>query len=98
MIVNKDIRPGEIAVISRVKRFEKIAMALKKEDIRYELIGSKNFYHEPEILFLVSWLKIIDDINDEISILYLLKSDKYRICDRDIFFLKNIMIYLLCSA
>ena len=54
------------------------------------MIGSKNIYHEPEILFLVSWLKVIDNIYDELSMIYLLKSKKYRIGDRDIFFLKNI--------
>lgn len=89
MIRSKNIKPGKIAIISRRKRFEKIAEALKKEDIAYELIGSKNFYYEPEILFLISWLKVISDIKDELSMIYLLKSDKYRIGDRDIFFLKK---------
>ena len=86
---SRGVKPGDIAIISRRKRFEKIAKALRDNDIRYELIGSRNFYYEPEVLFLISWLKIVEDINDEISMVYLLKSGKYRIGDRDIFFLKN---------
>ncbi len=89
IINNTGIRPGDIAIISRRKRFEKIIGALDKNGIKYNLIGSKNFYYEPEILFLVSWLKVIDNIYDELSMVYLLKSKKYRIGDRDIFFLKN---------
>ncbi len=89
IINNTGIKPGDIAIISRRKRFEKIIKALDKNGIKYNLIGSKNFYYEPEILFLVSWLKAIDNIYDELSMVYLLKSRKYHIGDRDIFFLKN---------
>jgi ATP-dependent exoDNAse (exonuclease V) beta subunit len=89
LIYGKGLKPGDIAVISRVKKFSKIAGALKDAGIRYELIGNTNFYHEPDILFIISWLKVIEDIGDEVSMMYLLKSDRYRIGDRDIFFLKN---------
>jgi len=89
IIKKTDIKPGKIAILGRRKRFEELAKALKNENIRYELIGSKNLYYEPEILFITSWLKIIDNVYDEISIIYLLKSDKYRIGDRDIFYIKN---------
>jgi DNA helicase II / ATP-dependent DNA helicase PcrA len=89
LIFNKGLRPGDIAVLSRVKRFQEIAGSLKARGIRYELVGNKNFYHEPEILFMISWLRLIDDITDEISMTYILKSDRYKIGDRDIFFLKR---------
>jgi len=89
IINNTGIRPGDIAIISRRKRFEKIIGTLDKNGIKYNLIGNKNFYYEPEILFLVSWLKVVGNIYDELSMIYLLKSKKYRIGDRDIFFLKN---------
>ncbi len=89
LIYDKGLKPGDIAVISRVKKFARIGEALKNAGIRYELIGNSNFNHEPDILFMISWLKLIEDIGDEISMMYLLKSDKYRLGDRDIFFLKN---------
>jgi DNA helicase II / ATP-dependent DNA helicase PcrA len=89
-IMNKtEIKPGKIAILGRRKRFDKIMKALKNENIRYELIGSKDLYYEPEILFITSWLKVIGDVYDELSIVYILKSDKYRIGDRDIFYIKN---------
>lgn len=89
MIYKGNIKPEEIAVISRVKKFEKIADALKEAGIKYEMVGNRNFYYEPEIQFIMSWLKVIDDIKDEISMTYILKSGRYRIGDRDLFFLKN---------
>jgi DNA helicase II / ATP-dependent DNA helicase PcrA len=89
LIYNKGLKPGDIAVLSRVKRFQEIAESLKARGIRYELVGNRNFYYEPEILFIISWLRIIDDITDEISMAYILKSDRYKIGDRDMFFLKK---------
>jgi len=89
LIYNKGLKPGDIAVLSRVKRFQEIAESLKARGIRYELVGNRNFYYEPEILFMISWLRIIDDITDEISMAYILKSGRYKIGDRDMFFLKK---------
>lgn len=89
IILYGGIKLRDMAIISRRKRFDGIVSALKKANIKYELIGGRNFYHEPEVLFIISWLKVINNIFDEISITYILKSAKYRIGDRDIFFLKN---------
>ncbi|MDD3818620.1 MAG: ATP-dependent DNA helicase [Actinomycetota bacterium] len=88
-LASEGVSLKEIAILARRKRFEKIIKALDANGIKYELIGGKNFFFEPEILFIVSWLKIIEDINDEISLSYILKSDKYKICDRDIYFIKR---------
>ena len=85
----RGIKFKEIAILARRKRFEKIAEELKSNGIKFELVGGKNFFFEPEILFIISWLRVINDINDEISIIYLLKSKKYKICDRDIYFIKK---------
>lgn len=83
------IKLKEIAILARRKRFGKIIKELEANGVRFELIGGKNFFFEPEILFIISWLKVAEDINDEISLTYLLKSDKYKICDRDIYFIKR---------
>jgi DNA helicase II / ATP-dependent DNA helicase PcrA len=83
------IKLKDMAIISRRKRFDAITEALKKNNIKYELIGGRNFYFEPEILFIVSWLKVINNVFDEVSIIHILKSAKYCISDRDIFFLKK---------
>lgn len=83
------IKLKDMAIISRRKRFDAIVEALKRNNIKYELVGGRNFYFEPEVLFIVSWLKVINNIFDEVSIIHILKSKEYRISDRDIFFLKN---------
>ncbi len=88
-LVESGIKLKEIAIISRVKKFDDIIRVLERGNIKHELIGKKSFFFEPEILFLISWLRIVNNIYDEISIIYLLKSDKYKINDRDIFFLRK---------
>ena len=89
IILYGGIKLKDMAIISRRKRFDAIIRALKENNIKYELIGGRNFYFEPEVLFIISWLKAVNNIFDEASIIYILKSAKYRISDRDIFFLKK---------
>jgi DNA helicase II / ATP-dependent DNA helicase PcrA len=79
----------DIAILARKKRFKYIAEALESHGIRYEVISGRGFYYEPEVLYIISWLMVISDITDELHLLYLLQSQKYRISDRDIFFMKN---------
>ncbi|MHB1334361.1 MAG: UvrD-helicase domain-containing protein [Candidatus Humimicrobiaceae bacterium] len=79
----------DIAVLCRKKRFNEIIKSFRNNNIRYEAIGSKSYFYEPEILFLISWMKIIYDLSDDESVVYLLKSSKYKISDRDICFLRN---------
>jgi DNA helicase-2/ATP-dependent DNA helicase PcrA len=80
----------DIAVLCRKKRFNEIIKSFRNNNIRYEVIGSKSYFYEPEILFLISWLNIIYDLSDDESVVYLLKSSKYKVSDRDIFFLRNL--------
>ncbi len=86
---NRGVRLKNIAIISRRKKFDSITRHLEKKGLKYEMVGSKGFYFEKEILFIISWLYVIYDVYDELNLLYVLKSDKYKICDRDLFFLKR---------
>ncbi|MCL6087063.1 MAG: ATP-dependent helicase [Actinobacteria bacterium] len=79
----------DIAVLCRRKRFKEIIKSFIKNDIRFEIIGSRSYFYEPEILFLLSWLKLIQNINDDEAAVFLLKSSKYKISDRDIYFLRK---------
>lgn len=85
----RGIKLKEMAILARRKRFETIIKELEASNIKFELIGGKNFFFEPEVLFIISWLKIVEDMNDEVSAVYLLRSDKYKIGDRDIYFIKR---------
>ncbi len=85
----KGIMLKDMAILCRKKKFNEIIKILNKENIRYEFIGNKNLFYENEILFLLSWLKLVYNIYDEESLIYLFKSSRYKIPDRDIYFLKN---------
>ncbi|MCE5329953.1 ATP-dependent helicase [bacterium] len=88
-LILQNYKLSDIAVLCRRKRFNEIIKSFKKNNIRYELVGSKSYFYEPEIIFLISWLKLIHNINDDEALVYLLKSSKFKISDRDIFFLRN---------
>ncbi len=88
-LINSGMKLKDIAILARRKRFKEITYELQKNNLRYEVVGSKGFFYEPEILFIISWLMAVQDASDEIYILYLLQSQKYKISDRDIFFLKQ---------
>jgi DNA helicase-2/ATP-dependent DNA helicase PcrA len=89
-LINMGIKLKDIAILARRKRFRAIVSELDENGIKCEVISSKGFFFEPEIMFIISWLIIINNIYEEKYILYLLQSPKYKISDRDIYFLKNI--------
>ena len=86
---NSGICAKDIAILSRVKKFSHITDALDNLNIKYELISSRGFYYEPEVLFIISWLMVIYDCRNALHIINILQSPKYKISDRDIFFLRN---------
>ncbi len=85
----RGVKLKEIAILARKKKFKSIIGELEKNNIKFELVGGKNFFFEPEILFIISWLNVIENMNDELSMVYILQSEKYKICDRDIFYIKR---------
>jgi DNA helicase-2/ATP-dependent DNA helicase PcrA len=87
LLQKQGIKLRDMAVLSRIKRFDSICEALDRNGLKYELVSGRGFFYEPEILFIISWLMILSDINDDVYLVYLLQSQKYRISDRDIFFL-----------
>jgi DNA helicase II / ATP-dependent DNA helicase PcrA len=87
LLKNKGYRLKDMAVLCRKKRFSDLIKKLEKNNIKYELIGGKNFFFEPEVLFIISWLRVLYDVFENANIIYLLKSSKYKISDRDIHFL-----------
>ncbi|MBM3709103.1 MAG: ATP-dependent helicase [Actinobacteria bacterium] len=89
LLIDSGLKLKDIAILARRKRFKNITAALDKNNIRYEIVSGKGFFYEPEILFIISWLMIINNVNDEVYLLYLLQSGKYKISDRDLFFLKR---------
>ncbi len=95
-LIQSGVRLKDIAIFLRRKKFNYILKELENRNIKYEVISSKGFFYEEEVLFLISWLIIIDDIRNEQHLLNLLQSKKYNLSDRDIFFLKNYNIIKDC--
>ncbi|MCL5985683.1 MAG: ATP-dependent helicase [Actinobacteria bacterium] len=78
---------GEIAILCRQKSgFPAISGALAQSGIPYEVVGDVGFYHRPEVVLALSYLKLIDDPSDELSLVIVLKSYPILLCDRDIYF------------
>ncbi len=83
------VKLKDMAILLRKKKFGLLAGKLQAQGLPYEIVGSKNFYYEKEILFILSWLYVAADLYDEKNLIYLLQSEKYKIGDRDLFFLKR---------
>ena len=88
-LIKKGVKLKDIAILARRKRFNYILQELNRNNLKYELISGKGFFYESEVLFIISWLMAIEDIYDEIYILNIIQSPKYKISDRDVFFLKK---------
>lgn len=92
LIKSKNFSYKDIAILCRKKRFDEITVSLDKKDIPYEIIGGRGFYYRPEIIDAISLLKLTHDPGDSIALVRVLKSPKYKICDRDIFHLAKYII------
>ncbi|MCL5257455.1 MAG: ATP-dependent helicase [Chloroflexi bacterium] len=79
---------GAFAVLCRKRAmFPAVAAALDAAGIPYELIGGTGFYDRPEIKDILSYLMVITDPGDNIALARILISPRFRLSDRDIFFL-----------
>ncbi len=87
LLKSEGYRLKNMAVLCRKKRFGELIKKFDKNNIKYEVIGGKNFFFEPEVLFIISWLRTLYNIFENADIIYILKSSKYKISDRDIHFL-----------
>lgn len=87
LVVEQGYGYRDIAVLCRRKLFELISGVFNREGIPYELIGDRSFFYRPEILDAISWLRLTRDPNHGISLVRILQGERFKICDRDIFFL-----------
>lgn len=88
-LMSKGMKLKDIAIVTRKKKYKTIIEKFEESNIRYELISSRGFFYEKEILFIISWLVVINNLREEQHLLNLIQSDKYKISDRDVFYLKN---------
>jgi len=82
----------DIAILCRKKRFDEIILCLDRKDIPYEIVGGRGFYFRPEIIDAISLLKLTHNPDDSVAMVRILKSPRYKICDRDIFHLAKFIL------
>jgi DNA helicase-2/ATP-dependent DNA helicase PcrA len=92
LINNNNFSYKDVAILCRKKRFDEITLYLDERDIPYEIVGGRGFYYRPEIIDAISLLKLTHDPTDSIALVRVLKSPRYKICDRDIFHLAKYII------
>ncbi|MGH2785053.1 MAG: ATP-dependent helicase, partial [Actinomycetota bacterium] len=76
---------GEIAVLCRKKRlFGPIAAVLKEEGIPVEVVDLGGLLQLPEIVDVVSWLRLLEDPGRNIALARVLQGPRWRIGYRDL--------------
>jgi len=61
--------------------------ALRAHEVPYYVVAGKGFYHRPEVLDLVTVLRVIDDPQDEIALARVLRSPMFCVSDEGIYWL-----------
>ena len=84
-LIDQGIKLNDIAVLYRTNaQSRNIEEALLRESIPYRVIGSFYFYNRKEIKDLISYLKVIYNSNDDISLLRIINVPKRGIGDKTI--------------
>lgn len=76
-LIDKGIKKSEIAVLYRTNaQSRNMEEELLKENIPYKVVGSFYFYNRKEIKDLISYLKLIYNPNDDVSLLRIINTPK----------------------
>jgi ATP-dependent exoDNAse (exonuclease V) beta subunit len=79
-------KPDEIAILARTaKRFGEFQQELLQRGIRCVVKRGRNFFEEPEVVDLINWLRVLDNPEDEIALVGLLRSPFFAVPDEEIF-------------
>lgn len=77
ILIKAGINPKDIAVLYRTNAQSRtIEESLLKENIPYKIIGGFYFYNRKEIKDLISYLKLIHNPNDDVSLLRIINVPK----------------------
>ena len=79
-LIKEGIKPENIAILYRTNaQSRNMEEELLRENIPYKVIGSFYFYNRKEIKDLISYLKLIYNSNDDVSILRVINVPKRKI-------------------
>jgi len=76
---------AEMAVLARTNTmFDELEAALSAEGVPSVVQRGRNFFAEPEIVDLISWLRVLYNPSNEIALLGVLRSPFFRIPDEEL--------------
>jgi len=76
---------GDFAILVRANNHsEPIARALLRNGIPYQFLGPGRLFKQPEIIDLISYLKILNNFEDSVAFYRILSNDFFDIIPRDI--------------
>jgi DNA helicase-2/ATP-dependent DNA helicase PcrA len=94
----------DIAILVRANNHaDSFVRALSRHGIPYQFLGPGKLFRQPEIVDLISYLKVLDDVSDSVSLYRLLTLDHFKIPGRDLAFLgsyakrKNLSLFEVCE-
>ena len=80
LIQNKEYQYNEIAILVRANRdADPFIRALNMKQIPWRFSGNRGLYNRPEVKILISFLKLIADPHDTISLYHLASSEIYEL-------------------
>lgn len=81
---------GDFAILVRANNHaEPFMRSLERHGLPYQFLGPGKLFRQPEIIFLISYLKVLYDLDDSQAFLKLLSSDYMSIVPRDLVRLSN---------
>lgn len=79
-LMQNGIEPKNIAVLFRLNALSRsLEEAFNKEKIPYVLVGTIAFYERKEIKDIISYFRVLVDLNDDISLLRIINTPKRKI-------------------
>ena len=80
-----DCEYRDFAILVRANNYsEPFVRALSRHGIPYQFLGPGRLFKQPEIIDLISYLKILYDFTDSVSFYRLLSSDYFKVSGREL--------------
>jgi len=87
---NKSLKHGDFAILVRANNHsEPFIRAFQRHAIPYQFLGPGRLFRQPEIVDLISYLKVLYDFEDSVSMYRLLSNDYFEISARDLIKISN---------
>ena len=104
LVEKEDYKYKDIAVLVRANNHaDPFVRAFLRKNIPYQFLGPSKLFKKPEVLNLISYLKLLENIYDSNSFYRLLSSDYVNVSSRDIAFInslarrKNLSLFEICE-